>query len=142
MLRAIPDRRFGSPFDDVTVAYASDGLLDSVTDGLGHTTTYDHDGAFRLTAITDAVSKVVKYFYDSYGRMTKVGAGSTGTFDPTEYFFSATTGLMTEVTYTSGANTYDANYYYDGLARVTKITDWIDGTNGLRYGYDDVTPAA
>jgi YD repeat-containing protein len=23
------------------------------------------------------------------------------------------------------------------LARVTKITNWIDGTNGLRYGYDD-----
>lgn len=66
-----------------------------------------------------------------------MGAGSTGTFDPTEYFFSATTGLMTKVTYTSGANTYDANYYYDGLARVTKITDWIDTTNGLRYGYDD-----
>jgi hypothetical protein len=49
---------------------------------------------------------------------------------------------MTKVTYTSGANTYDANYYYYGLARVTKITDWSDATNGLRYGHDDVTPVA
>jgi YD repeat-containing protein len=44
---------------------------------------------------------------------------------------------MTKVTYTAGANTFDANYFYDSLARVVKITDWIDGTNGLRYGYDD-----
>ncbi|GMV95134.1 MAG: hypothetical protein AMXMBFR82_49120 [Candidatus Hydrogenedentota bacterium] len=125
------------PIDDVTVAYASDGLLDSVTDGLSHSTVYDYDGAFRLTSITDAASKVVKYFYDTSGRMTKVGAGSTGTFDPTEYFFDATTGLMTKVRYTSDTSTFDANYFYDSLARVTKITDWIDGTNGLRYGYDD-----
>jgi len=74
--------------------------------------------------------------------MTKVGAGSSGTTDPTEYFYSSTTGLLTKVRYTSGSNTYDADYEYDGIARLTKITDWIDDTNwngyvdGLRYGYD------
>ena len=31
----------------------------------------------------------------------------------------------------------DANYSFDGNARLTKLTDWIDGTDGLRYGYDD-----
>jgi len=85
---------------------------------------------------------VTKYFYDSLGHMTKVGAGSSGTTDPTEYFYSSTTGLLTKVRYTSGSNTYDADYEYDGIARLTKITDWIDDTNwngyvdGLRYGYD------
>ena len=28
--------------------------------------------------------------------------------------------------------------YDDGAARLVKLTDWIDGTDGLRYAYDDV----
>jgi YD repeat-containing protein len=40
------------------------------------------------------------------------------------------------LTYTSGVNTYDANYAYDGNARLTKLTDWIDAVDGLEYAYD------
>jgi YD repeat-containing protein len=103
---------------DVTVAYSSDGQLATVTDGLDHTWTYAYDSALRLSTITDPINKVVKYFYDSAGRLSKVGAGSDGSFDPTEYFYSSTTGLMSKVRYWSGANSYDADYHYDGLARV------------------------
>jgi RHS repeat-associated protein len=125
------------PVDDVTLAYTSAGNLSTVTDGLGHTWTYAYDSGLRLTSIVDPVTKYVKYFYDTAGRMTKVGAGSAGTFDPTEYSYSTTTGLMTAVSYTAGANVDTANYYYDSGARLTKLSDWIDPTNGLRYAFDD-----
>lgn len=123
--------------DDVTLAYTSTGNLSTVTDGLGHAWTYAYDSGLRLTSITDPVTKFVKYFYNTAGRLTKVGAGSAGTFDPTEYAYSSTTGLMTAVSFTAGANVDTANYYYDSGARLTKLTDWIDAVDGLRYGYDD-----
>jgi len=56
--------------------------------------------------------------------------------DETTQEYNSTTGQLTKVTYKSGASTYDANYYYDSAARLTKMTDWIDGTDGLRYAYD------
>lgn len=43
---------------------------------------------------------------------------------------------MTKTRYNSGQNSYDADYYRDGVGRVTKLTDWIDGTDGIRYAYD------
>ncbi len=73
--------------------------------------------------------------HDAIGRATKVGAGASGGVDPTEYFYDASTGALTQVRYTAGANTYDAYYYYDGLGRLTKISDWMGG-GGLRYAFD------
>jgi RHS repeat-associated protein len=124
------------PVDSVSLGYNTLGNLISVTDGLNHTTTFDYDSDKQLTKVTDAAGKVVKYFYDSAGRATKVGAGSSGTTDPTEYFYSGTTGLLTKVRYNVGATDYDANYYYDGNARLTKLVDWIDENSSLRYTYD------
>ncbi|MCF6283581.1 MAG: cysteine peptidase family C39 domain-containing protein [Candidatus Hydrogenedentes bacterium] len=124
------------PVGDIDYSYNSLGLLSTVTDSMNHTTTNEYDGAFKLTKATDAIGKVTVYAYDSYGRATKVGAGSTGSIAPTTYFFSNTTGMLTKVEYAS--STYAANYYYDGEARLTKLTDWLDGTNGLRYAYDNV----
>ena len=88
------------------------------------------------------MSKVVNYFYDSSGRMTKLGAGSSGTTDPTEYVYSGTTGMLSQVKYTAGANVSTATYYYDNGGRLTRLVDWIEPSGGLYYGYDDVTPLA
>lgn len=107
----------------VTYAYDSARNLSTVTDALSHVTDYDYDSNQRLTAVNFHHGKTTKYFYDTYGRMTKVGAGSLGTTDPTEYFYSGTTGLLTKVGYTSGANTVYANYAYAALDRLTKLTE-------------------
>ncbi len=111
------------------------GPLIKVKDGLNHEWNYEYDSALRLTKLTDPVGKVTKYTYDSQGRMTKVGAGSTGAFDPTEYVYSGTSGKLTQVKYTAGSNVDTANYTYDGDGQLTKLADWIDGTNGLQYDY-------
>src|SRR5690606_34427675 len=78
------------------------------------------------------VGKVTDY----RDRVTEVGAGTSGTFDRTVYTYNGTTGLLSQVTYHSGGSSHSANYYYDDAARVVKLTDWIDGTNGIQYEYD------
>jgi len=65
------------------------------------TTDYDYEALGYLTKVTDALGKQTQYFYDSYLRQTKVVAGSAGTFHPTEYYFDAATGQMTQVQMTS-----------------------------------------
>ena len=76
-----------------------------------------------MTRVTDTIGKVTVYGYDGYGRCTKVGAGSDGTIDPTEYFFDDTTRRVTKTRYTSGGTSYDANYAYDVYGALTRLTD-------------------
>ncbi len=121
---------------DIDYAYNSLGQLITVIDSLGHETTNTYDTAFRLTKVTDEIGKETHYFYDAYGRKESVGAGTSGTVDPTTYAYSSTTGQLESVEY--GSSTYTANYEYDGEGRLVKLTDWIDAVDGLRYGYDAV----
>jgi RHS repeat-associated protein len=121
---------------DIDYAYNSLGQLVTVTDSLGHETTNTYDTAFRLTEVTDEIGKETHYFYDAAGRSESVGAGTSGTVDPTTYTYSSTTGLLESLEY--GTSTYTANYEYDGDGRLVKLTDWIDAVDGLRYGYDAV----
>ena len=74
-------------------------------------------------------------------QLTGAGGGPSrqdppGATDPTESFYHGTTGQLTKVRYTAGAGTNDAVYAYNGNGQLTKLTDWIDGTNGLQYAYD------
>jgi RHS repeat-associated protein len=103
---------------------------------LGHPTTYAYDGAFRLTKVTDGIGKITEYTYDSFGRVTRAGAGAGGVVDPTKHYFDNITGQLSKVEFVSSVHA--VNYWYDGEARLTQITDWLDGTDGLRYEYDDV----
>jgi len=121
---------------DIDYAYNSLGQLVTVTDSLGHETTNTYDTAFRLTEVIDEIGKETHYFYDAAGRQESVGAGTSGTVDPTTYNYDPTTGQLASVEY--GSSTYTASYEYDGEGRLVKLTDWIDAVDGLRYGYDAV----
>lgn len=120
---------------DIDYAYNSLGQLVTVTDSLGHDTTNTYDTAFRLSQVTDEIGKETHYFYDAAGRRESVGAGTSGTVDPTSYAYSVTTGQLESVEYDG---TYTANYEYDGEGRLVKLTDWLDAVDGLRYAYDAV----
>jgi len=113
------------------------GSLSKVTDGGGNVTDYDYDPDGHLTKVNYADGKATKYFHDSNGRQTKVGAGSSGSVDPTEWFYHGVTGHMTKVRYTSGIDTADTFYGYNSNGQLTKLTDWIDAVDGLRYAYDN-----
>jgi len=79
-----------------------------------------------LTKLTDALGKQTQYFYDSYLRQTKVAAGASGTFHPTEYYFDSATGQMTQVQMTSdiAQSTY---YRFDYSGQMTQVDEsWVN----------------
>lgn len=131
-------KSIGSSPEDITEIYQYDGtgLLTAVVDGRGKKTDYYYDTANRLTKESDPVGKIAMTYYDAAGRVTKRGATVAGTTDPVEAFFQAATGQQTKVKYTNGGFADEAIHEYDGLARLTKITDWTGGS-GLRYAFDN-----
>jgi RHS repeat-associated protein len=125
-----------------TYTYTTLGNISTVTDGNGHVWDYDYNAYGLLTRLTDPISKKTHYYYDAAQRVTKAVAGASATTDPVEYAFHATTGHMTQVTYTNGGNVNDATYYYDSLARMTQVDDWmgdaIVGEDGHFFEYDSL----
>ena len=125
------------PVGTVSYAYDTMGNKTSVTDERNKVTSYYYLGAGWLNYTADPLYKYVKNYYDSAGRVTKTGAGSTAGTDPIEYTYSATTGLLTKTRYWTGASYYDADYTYDNAARQTKIADWVNSSFGIQFAYDD-----
>ncbi|MBI2425231.1 MAG: hypothetical protein HYV27_20560 [Candidatus Hydrogenedentes bacterium] len=115
--------------------YDATGQLTKVTDKAGHETVYAYSNG-RLVTTTDAESKVVKNFYDSYGRLTKTGANASGTADPVEYFYSSTTGQMNKKTMGSYTGTNEVEYYFDRAGRTNRVDDWMGGASSGNPGHD------
>jgi RHS repeat-associated protein len=110
-----------------TYSYASNGDLQSVTDALGHTTTYlTYDGAGRVTSLQDANGVVTALTYTPRGwSATRTVGGAQTTFGYTAY------GALQTVTDPDGVVT---TYGYDSAHRLTDITD-AQG-NDLHYALD------
>ncbi|GAB6041819.1 RHS repeat-associated core domain-containing protein [Endothiovibrio diazotrophicus] len=108
------------------------GRLASVTDSLGHTTTfdaYDANGRLQLTTAPDGLT--TGYRYDTRGRLTEVietpleGAARTTTYgyDPA--------GQLTSLTTPDGAT---LRYHYDAAHDLTAVEDALG--NRVGYSYD------
>jgi RHS repeat-associated protein len=121
------------------------GLVDHVTDPLGHTTTtygYDDDG--RITSQTDATGNVTTYTYDDHGRLatrTKP-AGNVSGASPATHAANTTTynydlaGRLTSTTVpdpAGGAPLASLNVY-DTAGRLWKAIDPAGATT--IYAYD------
>ncbi|MBV9926840.1 MAG: RHS repeat protein, partial [Acidobacteria bacterium] len=135
--------------------YNDAGLLESRTDFNGKTTTYKYDELNRLVKKTPDASfgaAPVTYTYTATGRRETM-ADATGT---TSYEYDARDRLKTKATpFGTLAYTYDklgelktvrssnqdgvsADYGYDGLGRLSSVTDnRLAGGNVTTYGYDD-----
>ncbi len=122
------------------------GELASITDPLGHTTTFSYDPAGsvvqviapmsnetsytydsmeRVTMVTDPMGGTTSYGYDSQGRMiTSVDTGG----DTTTNAYDSAGRLITQ-TEVSGATTY----MYDSSGRLIEVTDSLSDTT---YSYD------
>lgn len=97
-------------------ATAHHGDLQSVTDALGHTTTYlTYDGAGRITSLQDANGVVTNLTYTPRGWLASRNVGgATTTLNYTPY------GAIASISDPDGITTH---YTYDAAHRLTDITD-------------------
>ena len=92
------------------------GELDTVTDALGHVTTYDtYDADGRPLTITDPNGTVITLAYDTRGHLaSRSVAGQTTAFSYHK------NGLLKQVTLPDGSG---LTYTYDAAHRLTQVTD-------------------
>jgi len=96
------------------------GLPTSVTNELGHTTTYAYDSSGRLTRITAPEGNYVQYTYDSRGNVTeerhvaKAGSGDTDIVTAASYPSSCSNVVTCNLpTSTTDARNSITDYTYD-----------------------------
>ena len=114
------------PVGTVYYTYNEAGMLTSVQDEQGHTVTRTYDDGLRYTMEALPYYRWRLFSYDSAGRLSEMEALPAG--DSVEYFYNAATGLPSKMRYWTGATYHDADYVYDGAARVARINDWLDAS--------------
>jgi len=137
----------------VTTSFTYDpkfNQLTSITDPLGHQTTFTRDNVSNLTAIVDALQDNTTFTYNSEGQVTSITDGTgqntaqfsydpvsadlIGITDPagqTTLRFVDGAGRLVAVTNPLGQRT---TYQYDALNQVLSITDPLQGVTS--FGYD------
>lgn len=116
-----------NPLNQVTTYTWSDSLLQTVTDPLGHRTTYVYDASRRLQVTIDPLGDRTTLTYDS--------AGNTATFTDalgrvTSFTYDSMRRLLTRTDPTGGV----ASWTYNALGQVTSQTDPLGRVS--EYTYD------
>ena len=110
-------------------SYNPAGDLLTLTDGAGHTTSWNYDQFGMTTNKLDAASNVIfTYKYDADERMTNRNSITKGN---TYYAYDAV-GDLTNITYNVSPG---ISFAYDALSRPTNMVDAVGTTH---YGYDQV----
>ncbi len=129
----------------------------STTNSAGATVTFGYDGLDQLTTVTDPRSLITTYSTDGRGNLGSISSPDTGT---TTFFYDAAGNTMETVdarprvanylyddfnraaaiTYGSGdaATTFSYDQGYNGIGRLTGVTDWLAGTpiGNTAFSYD------
>ena len=117
-----------------TYTYYSDaarnGLLATMTDPLGETTTYDYNTQGDLTGMTDPLGSTVSYTYDPGGRQltSTDGLGNTTTFT-----YDSLNRTLTETDPLGGVTSYT----YDAVGNLITVTDAEGRTTTYTYNAKD-----
>jgi RHS repeat-associated protein len=133
--------------------YSSAGLLQSITDESGQTTTLTYSTALTPTSlatapnllltVTDPQGRQLNFSYGSSGSLAKVVQPDGGTLT---YAYDTSTGNLTSVQYPDGKNlqyVYNESTLNSGTSQPSALTGIIDEA-GVRYvstGYDSSSRA-
>ncbi len=114
----------------LSLGYDLNGFLSSVTDRLGHKTSFTHDAAGRVLTETLPDGRVIEYSYDANGNLTAMtppgGVAHAFTYTPVD--------LASSYTPPAVAGTGATTYSYD-LDRVLTQVTRPDGQT-IRFDYD------
>ncbi|MDP3512123.1 MAG: IPT/TIG domain-containing protein, partial [Sulfuritalea sp.] len=120
----------------IRIGLDGNGFINSLTDSNGRgyaitTTQYVSSQRYPLiTSVTDALGRVVRYSYDTSGRLsTHTDAGG----NVTSFLYDASHRVTRRTLPTGGA----INFEYDSAGRTTKET-LEDGTSAIGYAYQTV----
>ncbi len=120
---------------DTTYVYWGNSNLKQITDPRGKTTNFYYWNRGGLAKRVDAEGNARHYEYDKMGNLTKIAAtaaGATEISDPVQYYYSSTTGQLSQVKYTNENSTavFDVYYHYDNAGRLTQVDDsgWMAPT--------------
>ncbi|MEW6367312.1 MAG: RHS repeat-associated core domain-containing protein [Acidobacteriota bacterium] len=103
----------------------SSGLLKSITDPAGHTTTFEYDPAGRMTAVVNPLGTRKEYTYDLAGRLVKF---KNGRGQEISYQYDVSNNLLKKTLPDEG----DVDYAYNVNNQLTQVTD---ADSILRYEY-------
>jgi RHS repeat-associated protein len=127
------------------LAFNHQGLVQTMVDQIGRTTTYGYDGKGRLTSRADNVATTT-YAYDANNNPTSVlesGNTNSWTYDAynrvssckdiygnlIQYKYDGN-GNVTNLVYPGGKNVY---YTFDSNNHLTQVTDWSGRTTTIAY---------
>ncbi|MEL6215789.1 MAG: RHS repeat protein, partial [Pseudomonadota bacterium] len=118
--------------DDLTsYSYVASGIILTMTNGLGHVTSYaGYDANGRPGSMTDPNGVVTQFTYDPLGRLTNmvVKHPTSGSLDATTSMIYDEVGNITQMTLPGVA---PLSMTYDGANRLTLM----QGANGERFEY-------
>lgn len=120
-------------------------MLMSVTDPLGHTTTYTYDSMGRRATVTDGRGNTSRYEYDTVGNIVKEVAPQplayvvTRTFNSTNDLLAETDGRGNTTSYTYATSSDPAVDYQVG--QLKSITDREGGITSFKYWTSTSSPA-
>jgi RHS repeat-associated protein len=107
------------------------GQLQSTTDALGHTTTFDaYDSNGRLLQKTDPNGLVTSYAYDPRGRLSQISEQANGATARVTAFSYTPSGKLARTTLPDGRT---LSYSYNGAQELMTVTDNLGDKIGYTY---------
>ncbi|HRV75713.1 MAG TPA: hypothetical protein P5106_09095, partial [Caldisericia bacterium] len=120
---------------ETTIDYKTNGLVQSVTEPNGKSTSYDYDQKYRIQRIFENGNLLTEFEYDNRGRINKITQNTSGTSEQWSYQYDYK-GRVSSSTYTHGTETQVTSYEYYGNDKVKKITDSNNEITEFRYNID------
>ena len=124
--------QYGATASGIVEAYDSNGVLQSIRERNGRTTTLSYNVKRQLTQVTAPSGRSLTFAYDTQNRVSSITAPDGAV---TKYAYNAT-GMLTSVTWPDNSV---RQYVYEDARFPTALTGVIDeaGVRYATYAYDD-----